>query len=204
MSPRPQQRQPPPPRSTTTLCLVWDLDETLILLDSLCLQAQGADSGARREAGCELRRCVLDLAARRFHLDKLGGGTEGEEEEDEAEEESEEEGEGGAEIGGGGGKKNAGVKLLAAEAVSAYDSVPRFCLSAEASLEAARARSAVDAVSGGWLRAASRLGWAATDTAALGALVADAAPTAAAPAPTATTPVAMLPAPWPSGSNTPP
>ena len=157
MSPRPQQRQPPPPRSTTTLCLVWDLDETLILLDSLCLQAQGADSGARREAGCELRRCVLDLAARRFHLDKLGGGTEGEEEEDEAEEESEEEGEGGAEIGGGGGKKNAGVKLLAAEAVSAYDSGPRFCLSAEASLEAARARSAVDAVSGGWLRAASRL-----------------------------------------------
>lgn len=106
----------------------------MILLDSLC--------SSRPEAGRELRRCVLDLAAGRFHLDRLGGGAE-EEEEEEGDEDN--------------GKKNSVIKLLAAEAASAYDSGPRCCLSAEVSLETARARAAVDVASGGWLRAASRL-----------------------------------------------
>ena len=156
--PRPQQRRPPrtptpPTPPTTTLILVWDLDGSLILdLDSLASRPEAGDSRAR-EAGSELRRCVLDLAARRFHLDTLGGGSGAASEEEEEEEEEE----GGVGVGSGSGKKSAELKLLAAEACSAYDSGPRLCLSAEAALEAARARSAVDAVSGGWLRAASRL-----------------------------------------------
>lgn len=136
-----QNPQPRPRSPSRTLCIIWDLDETLILLASL---EDSTDSRAR-VAGSKLRRCVLDLAARKFHLSRLsgGGGENGEQERSE---------------NGGGNKsgESTELSLLAAEAASAYDSGPRLLLSAEASLEAAEARTAVDAVSGAWLRA-SRL-----------------------------------------------
>lgn len=137
----PQNSRPP-----RTLCIVWDLDETLILLASLEKSARSQT----RDAGCELRRCVLDLAARKFHLSRLGGGGGGGGDDDE-------ESEDGGGCGGGQGGENTELSPLAADAASAYDSGPRSLLSAEASLKDAGARAAVDAVSGSWLRAASRL-----------------------------------------------